>query len=44
MVDTQKLKKIQPREYKVRWQFGMFLPRDVKKLRRYQRRLWRLER
>lgn len=43
MIDEQKLKKIKPREWHVRWQFGQFLPGDVKKLRRFQRRLWRLE-
>lgn len=41
--NTKKLQAITPREAKERWQFGKFFPRDVKKLRRFQRRLWRLE-
>jgi hypothetical protein len=43
MSDAQKVKRITPREAKERWQFGRFLPRDVKRLRRFQKRLWRLE-
>jgi hypothetical protein len=42
--DKQLIKRVTPREAKERWQFGRFLPQDVKKLRRFQRRLWRIER
>ena len=44
MIDDKTLRKIAPREWKERWQFGKFLPGDVKKLRRFQRRIWRIER